>query len=323
MHRPPHLAFHWSRAGDIGRAAPHALRAARQAAALHAHREAIGQYELALAGAAAPEAEILVAIGDHHAALSECEAAVSAYRRARSLLRRAGDAARVAERQPADRHARTPIRSDAAKPSATPKRRWPDCRPATRSAGGPACCWRSSSAPRANIRRPKRRCAAPALTQPASSCSPDCGSTTSWAASGPSRATGPRWSAPRPAVLDEAADDSDDALALRHDAHAALGEMAFYRGQLERSIEHHRACLEIAERRGLLTDQVLARWSIGMRLYYLGRWASCAWRSPRSRRSGFAWMAEVAPHFELWLDGRWEEAERGLAPKLDAAERGT
>jgi hypothetical protein len=57
------LAYHWAHAGQARLAGPHALRAAREAAAVHAHREAIGHYHLALSGQAAPEAELLTALG--------------------------------------------------------------------------------------------------------------------------------------------------------------------------------------------------------------------------------------------------------------------
>src|SRR5205823_5832026 len=58
------------------RATPHALRAAERAAALHAHREALGHYELALAGSLEPSPELLAALGDQHAAPGEPAAGV-------------------------------------------------------------------------------------------------------------------------------------------------------------------------------------------------------------------------------------------------------
>jgi DNA-binding CsgD family transcriptional regulator/type II secretory pathway predicted ATPase ExeA len=304
------LAFHWSRAGDTGRAAPHALRAARQAAALHAHREAIGQYELALAGVAAPEAELLVAMGDHHAALSECEEAVSAYRRARSCYAAQGDAARVAEanlrigfayadqkrRGEAQQHVEAAL---AGLPIDHPER------------------WRAGLLLALQLAAQGEYPRAEEALRRASCDSTDVDPLVRLRIDyelGGVRAVQGDWPALERAaqqVLDNVADDSDAALSLRHDASAALGVAAFFRGEMETSIGHHRACLEIAERRGVHTDQVLARWSIGMRQFYLGRWA--AWRSILAdvQALGFAWMAEVAPHFELWLDGRWEEASAG------------
>ena len=306
----PVLAFHWSRAGDVGRAAPHALQAARQAATLNAHREAIGQYEIALAGQAASETEILVEIGDHHAALSECEAAVLHYRRARSRLAVDGDTAGAAalslrigsafadqkRRAEAQRHAEAAL---AGLPPGHPER------------------WRAGLLLALQLSAQGEYGQAEAALRGTRDDAAGVGLLARLRVEyelGGVRAVQGDWTALERAattVLDEAPDTSDDALALRHDAHAALGEMAFYRGQLERSSEQHRACLAIAERRGLLTDQVLARWSVAMRLYYLGRWSEMREALAEVQALGFAWMAELAPHFELWLDGCWEEAEAG------------
>lgn len=61
------------------RAAHHAYRAARQAASLHAHHEAVAHYELALSGGAGTREEILGALGDQHQALGELEEAIAHY----------------------------------------------------------------------------------------------------------------------------------------------------------------------------------------------------------------------------------------------------
>jgi predicted ATPase len=86
------LAYHWSKAGDQRRAAAYALQAARRAAAINAHREALAHYEVALSGAAAPRVDILTALGDHHEALGEHEQAVARYEEAQALHHAAGRA---------------------------------------------------------------------------------------------------------------------------------------------------------------------------------------------------------------------------------------
>ena len=249
-------------------------------------------------------------MGDHHAALSECEEAVSAYRRARSCYAEQGDAARVADanlrigmayadqkrRGEAQRHAEAAL---AGLPIRHPERWRAGLLLALQLAA-------QGEYPRAEEALRRASCDSTGVD-------PHVRLRIDYELGGV-RAVQGDWPALERAaqqVLDNVADDSDTALALRHDASAALGVAAYFRGELVTSIGHHRACLEIAERRGVHTDQVLARWSIGMRRSTSG--AGREWRPILAdvQALGFAWMAEVAPHFEQWLDGRWEEAGAG------------
>jgi len=90
------VSSHFDQAGLAGPAYRHALAAAREAAALSAHREALTLYRRAQRNLPArPEprehATLLAAIGDEAAAVDDNAAALEAYEQARRLLAEAGD----------------------------------------------------------------------------------------------------------------------------------------------------------------------------------------------------------------------------------------
>lgn len=306
------LAYHLAQAGQPRLAGPHALRAAREAAVVHAHREAIGHYHVALAGQAAPEAELLTALGDHHTHLSECEAAVSRYRQAMQPYVATGDHTRIAE---------LALRIGIA--YATQRRRTEARRYLVAALEGlppgHPDRWRAG-------RELALQLAAQGLFREAEA--------TLYQAREDGAATGALarlriehelggvlsvqgdWAALERAALatlrDTAADpgpgDADEVLALRHDAEAVLGEIALYRGDMVRSLSHHQACLDLATRRGLLHEQALARWSIAMKLYYLGRWDEAHTELAEVQALGGAPIGELVPPFEHRIAGRLEEA---------------
>lgn len=104
-HPDAFVSLHFDRAGLAGRAYPHALAAARSAAAISAHREAYGLYRRALRDA--PElppgerAALLAALGDEAAAVDDNDAAAAAYEQAHALWTGAGDVLAAAAVVPA------------------------------------------------------------------------------------------------------------------------------------------------------------------------------------------------------------------------------
>ena len=89
------LAFHAEAAGDGPAALSHATLAGRQAAELGSHREAAAQFERALRVAVGEPPEVLAgrydALADELSVIDSWDAAASAYERALSLWRAAGD----------------------------------------------------------------------------------------------------------------------------------------------------------------------------------------------------------------------------------------
>lgn len=124
-------------------------------------------------------------------------------------------------------------------------------------------------------------------------------------------------------VLQEAPDQTDEGLALRHDAHAALGSVAYYRGKLSATLDHFTACLRIAKQRGLVTDEMLARWNLATNaLYHLGRWHEAREHLAKLQALAAGGLWEGAIIFELWLNGEWEKSAemwlRGWSEMLES-----
>jgi DNA-binding CsgD family transcriptional regulator/tetratricopeptide (TPR) repeat protein/transcriptional regulator with XRE-family HTH domain len=305
---PAVLAFHWSRAGDATRAAPYALQAAARAAALHDHRDAIAHYELACAGSAAPASALLTAIGDSHLALGEREPAISNYEAAAALHTAADAVVQVAELELriGVTYARERRRQEAVEHLE---------RAVVALPIGHAERWRAGLWLGLQLAAQGKYAAAIATLHQAQLAvagdDPVAGLRLTYEIGGV-RAMRGEWAALDNAgqtVLADAPDDSDDALALRHDAHAALGSLAYYRGYFVRAQGHFVACGQIAEQRGVTVDQAVARWNLaGNVFYYVGRWAEGCRALADLRAMGYGWLADVAHWFGLWLEGRWEEA---------------
>jgi len=304
---PTVLAYHWAQARDLERAAPYALRAAERAAALHAHREAIGQYEIALAGGAASVPDLSMALGDSHAALGELEAAVAWYERASAHAGERGEVTRTAEIElriglayAADRW-----RNEASEHLARAFAGLPSQHPSRWRAGLHLALQRAAQGE--YIRADETLTEALVGAAEADLLAPlrlayELGGLRSlrgdWAAL---EEAGSR-------VLRESPEDSDEGLALCSDAHAALGSVAYYRGTMDTALEHFTACLGIARRRGLTVDEAMARWNRATNaLYHLGRWSDARVDLAETQTLG-TMLATTAGWFELWLDGRWEEA---------------
>jgi ATP/maltotriose-dependent transcriptional regulator MalT/DNA-binding XRE family transcriptional regulator len=305
---PAVLAYHWSRAGDMARAAPYARQAAARAAALHGHREAIGHYELALAGSASAAPALLRAIGDCHLALGEREPAIGRYETAAALCAAVGDVVQVAELELriGVAYARERLRHEAVQHLG--------CAVAALPADHPER-WRAGLWLGLQLAAQGRYDAADAALHNArlavGAADPVARLRLTYE-SGGVRAMRGEWAALDSAgqtILGEAPDDSDDGLALRHDAHAALGSLAYYRGSFDRAQEHFVACRQIAERRGMTIDQAVARWNLASNVfYYVGRWTEGRAALGELQATGYGWLAESAHWFGLWLEGRWEEA---------------
>jgi DNA-binding CsgD family transcriptional regulator/tetratricopeptide (TPR) repeat protein len=298
---PATLAHHWAQAGDAVRAGLHALCAAERAAAVHAHREAIVHYELALAGRCGPPAALLQALGDHHAGLGEIDAAVARYREAQALggvgaeleLRIGLAYERDRQRPAARRHLAAAF---AGLPLDHPKR-WLAGLHLARQLAATGDYGEAEAA----LGEALRTADADALARLRVAYE-----------LGGLRALRGDWAAldeAAAAVLREAPEDDDEALALRHDAHAALGTLGYYRGAFGAALEHFRACLHLGRRRGLVSDQAVARWNMATNaLYNLGRWPEVRTELGELQALGFAGLAETSRLVELWLDGRWEPA---------------
>ena len=113
-----------------------------------------------------------------------------------------GDAGRRGNGEPA--HRERLRRSKATRRGPAPRRSGARrlCRPAIRSAGGPACCWRSSSSAQGEY--PQCRGGAPDTRADAAGVEPLAATAyrvRAWRASAPFRATGRRWSALHAIVL--------------------------------------------------------------------------------------------------------------------------
>ena len=307
---PAILAYHWSQAGEAATAAPYALQAAEQASALHAHREAIGHYEVALAGGAGPTAELLVALGDHHEALSESDAAIARYQEAGTLGAGAGDTTAIARMHlrigVAYAHERR--RSEALENLTKAFSGLPNHHPER---------WRTGLQLALQLAAVGNYEQAEATLEETLRCA---GHESALARLrinyelGGLRAVRGDWTALDAAALlavGEVQEESDEALALRHDAHAALGTVGYYRGAFDVSLEHFTACLGIAEQRGLTSDQALAHWNRATNaLYNLGRWREARAGLADLQALGASMLSECAEWFEQWLDGRWEEAAK-------------
>lgn len=316
------LAFHWREAGEVERAARHAYEAARQAAAVHAHREAITHYELALAGGAAKREEILTALGDHYQALGEIKVAITHYRQAQSAYKEMDEATavavldlRIGESYAQQRERTEALQSLQAAFKALPEGHGERWRAGLylglqQAAGGrheeAAETFRAAQSAAGDDRLAQLR-----VTYELSGLKARRGA---WAA----------LEAAAQSVLSEAPEDSDEGLALRHDAHAALGSVAYYRGELRVTLAQFTACLHIAEQRGLLNDRALARWNLATNaLYHLGRWHEAREHLSGIQALGVEELVAVAITFEQWLDGAWEAAAaRWLEvwPEMEASE---
>ncbi|MGH2534526.1 MAG: helix-turn-helix transcriptional regulator [Thermomicrobiales bacterium] len=305
---PATIAEHWERAGEPLRAAPFALRAAERAAAVHAHREAIAHFEQALLGQATPDSSVLTALGDHYAALNECDAAVAHYGQAHEIYTAHDDTIRAAnlhrligiaygrnrQRTAATRHLAIAF---ANLPLAHPERWQAGVELARQLAASGA--YESAEMTLADVAR----------------ASDNGGDIARWRVAyelGGLRSLRGDWSALEragTAVLQGATGDDDAQLALRHDAHAALGTVGYYRGAFADAVDHFTSCLTIADRRGVATDQATARWNLATNaLYHLGRWPEARHELAELQALGVGVLSETAQWFERWLDGRWEEA---------------
>jgi DNA-binding CsgD family transcriptional regulator len=304
---PSMLAYHWSQAGDAKRAATYAWRAARAAAAVHAHREAITHYELALAGSAAPREEILRALGDQHRALAEFAHAIIRYQEAQALYRAAGDTTAVAllDLRIGDTYGQQRARPEAHAHLQAAFSQLPAAHPERWRAG------LSLGLQEAAAGSYDEAEATFLAAQQAAGNLPLARLRIAYELGG-LRALRGDWAALEAAgqqVLREAPEDSDEGLALRHDAHAALGSVAYYRGALAASLDHFTACLDIAGRRALANDLALARWNLATNaLYHLGRWHEAREQLAELQATVATDAVQAAILFELWLDGRWEEA---------------
>jgi DNA-binding CsgD family transcriptional regulator/tetratricopeptide (TPR) repeat protein len=110
-------------------------------------------------------------------------------------------------------------------------------------------------------------------------------------------------------VLRETGGESDDALALRLDAHHALGCVACYRGAFQDAWGHFRASRILADQCGHLVDRALADWNVaGNVLAALGRWGEARAGLVELAATAPGWVATVSRWYGLWLDGRWEDA---------------
>lgn len=307
------LAYHWREAGDVERAAGHAYRAAGEAAAVHAHREAITHYELALAGGAAKREEILTALGHHYQALGELKEAIGHYRQAQAGYKEMDEATaavavldlRIGESYAQQRSRTEALQSLQAAFEALPE--------------GHGERWRAGLHLGLQQAASGRHEAAVETFRAAQAAARDnkiARLRVAYELSGVQARRG-EWAALEAAaqsVLREAPADSDVELALRHDAHAALGTVAFYRGELGATLQQFRGCLQIAEQRGLLYDRAVARWNLATNaLYHLGRWQEAREHLSGIQALGVEGLVAIAITFEQWLDGAWEAAaERWL-----------
>jgi DNA-binding CsgD family transcriptional regulator/transcriptional regulator with XRE-family HTH domain/tetratricopeptide (TPR) repeat protein len=305
---PALLAFHWSRAGDLPRAARHALLAGERAARMHAHRDAITHFEVALAGGAEPRGDILTALGDHHAALGERELAVARYEQARQICGARGDPVRDAELELriGTCFARERQRNEAIGHLQSAWAGLPVHHPERWSAG----LWLALQlASRGDY--PESLAVLEEADAAASGAEPIARLRIAYEISG-IRAMLGDWDALDRAgtrVLREASGDSDDALALRYDAHAALGTLACHRGAFDLAWEHFRASRLLADQRGQAVDRATSDWNIaGNVLHHLGRWAEARATLAELAATAPRWLAALARMLILWQDGRWEEA---------------
>lgn len=301
------LAYHWFQAGEVRQAAQHAWQAARKAATLHAHREAIAHYRLALSGKAGPEEEILSALGDHHQALGEREAAIARYQEAQAIYRAAGNTTAVAilDLRIGMVHEQHRFRKEAVENLQAAFTKLPVDH-AERWRAGLYLGLQQAASGSHEAAEITFRAAAEAAGDKAVArlriAYEMCGL----------RARRGDWAALEEAaqrVLREAPKESDEGLALRHDAHAALGSVAYYRGALEAALEHFTACLRIAGQRNVVNKQALAHWNLASNaLYHLGRWHEAREQLAKVQALATDGPAQAALIFELWLNGHWEEA---------------
>ncbi len=301
------LAYHWSEAGEVSRAADQAYQAAKQAASLYAHREAIAHYELALSGGAGTKEEILSTLGDQYQALGEREEAIAHYQAAQAIYRAAGDTTAVAilNLRIGVAYSQQRFRKEALESLQAAFTDLPGNHPDR---------WRAGLYLGLQQAAMGNQDAAEATFLAAQEAARDtavaelrieyelCGL----------RARRGDWAALEEAaqrVLREAPDQTDEGLALRYDAHAALGSVAYYRGTLSKSLDHFTACLRIAEQRGLTDEQALARWNLATNaLYHLGRWHEAREQLAELQALAIKDWAQPGIVFELWLNGEWEQA---------------
>lgn len=325
------LAYHWAEAGDEERAATYAAEAAEQAAALHAHREAIAHYDLALAGEAGKREAILKALGEHYHALGEHEEAVAYYRQAQVGYQEAGDKVAVAllDLHIGEAYGQERLRKEALESLQAAFEALPEGHPQRWRAAFQLGVQQAASGRQAAAEAALLAAAGAAKAAAAADAAGDnvvARLRVGYELSG-LRARRGDWAALEEAaqgVLHEAPEDSDEGLALRHDAHAALGSVAYYRGALQETLAQFTACLHIADRRGLLNDRALAHWNLATNaLYHLGRWHEAREHLARMQALALEGLVDAALTFEKWLDGAWEEAaERWLDswPGLQASD---
>lgn len=305
---PGPIAYQWAQAGDAARAAPHARRAAEHAASLHAHREAIRQYELALTGEKNPQPELLSALGDHHSALGESPAALDRYQMAQDHYAASGESGRVAQlelriglalahdrqRVEAIEHLETAFRS----PAVGHHDRWSAGLHLALQIAGMGRYEDAESTLDNTL----------AVTDP----SDILGRLRLRYEKSGLRALRGDWHALDSVaneVLQSTSDEDDTSLALRNDAHSALGSVSYYRGEFEQSASHFKACMRIAEQRGLVNEQAMAHWNLATNAYYnLGRWTEARAELAKLQALGALMIAESGRWVECWLDGEWEQA---------------
>jgi DNA-binding CsgD family transcriptional regulator/tetratricopeptide (TPR) repeat protein/DNA-binding XRE family transcriptional regulator len=302
------LAYHWSRAGDLRSAAPYAVRAARGAAALHAHREAIRYYELVLAAEPAPNQEILIALGDHHAALGERDLALARYDEARNV----GHPGVAATREPelALRMGICEARERRRNAALTLlQAAWSDL-PAGHADRWRAGLWLGLQHG-AQGDYARGLAILEAASHAARAAGPIARLRIAYEIGGIRAVTGD-WAALEQVgtrVLREAAGYSEDALTLRLDAHLALGTVAYYRAAYQRALDHFQASRILADQCGQSGNRAVADWNVaGNVLAPLGRWTEARAALNELTATAIPYLATLSRWYGLWLAGRWEDA---------------
>jgi tetratricopeptide (TPR) repeat protein len=306
------LAYHWSQAGDADRAGDYGRRAGDHAARLNAHREAIAGYSLALAGGAGDPSHVLAAIGNEYSALGELDDGLAYYRQAK-------------ERRPNDDefHALLDLRAGMALSRDRRRVEAVTYLEKALSALAPEHedRWLAGMTLALQYAAQGRYAEAESTLRHALEGAgvPTLGRLRLTYELGGLRALHGDWAALDDAgslVLKEVSDDTDTALALRYDAHAALGTVAYYRGAFESAATHFRGCLSIADQRGLETDRGLALWNLSTNaLYNLGRWQEARAILANCRPSD-AWPSLPRPFCSIcgWRDSGSRQPRHGSRP---------
>jgi DNA-binding CsgD family transcriptional regulator len=303
---PSVMAYHWSRAGEVATAAPYAVQAAERASALNAHREAIGQYELANAGSGGNDARILTALGDHHAALGEFEQAIERYQHARALRADAIESIAVAELDLRLGIASARIRT--CDETSTYLRAALEGLPSHHPDRWQAALWMGR---RLNARGDYSR-AEEMLGQAQAGAGNLLASLTVGYELGLVRARQGNWQALAEAgraILHSGLRPSVEFGLLVHAIHGSLADMDCHQGRFDSAREHLVAAIQISRRHGLIPAQMQARWQLASTtLYGTGRWHEAKAELAEVQAFAQTPLVEAARAFELWLEGHWEQA---------------